>query len=195
MSMKLALVLFSVLTCLSLWFGVQETSKVVCRGKPLPITLLPGPKMTGPSFPLRFGGTREFPRPPVNSFPSDKPRRFVIGNHDEFTDFWKQFTSRMPPDNLAPLPEIDFSKETVIVSAMGERSMCCYWTIIDGACEVDGQVEVFISNVDDISCIGGYPILAHPADAVRIPRTDLPIVFRETRIPCAEWARQIKYSN
>jgi len=75
---------------------------------------------------------------------------------------------------------------------MGERPSCCNWTIIDGACEVDGQVEVFVSNVDDVRCIGSYPAVTYPADAVRLPQTDLPVVFRETQIPCTRWAKQFK---
>ena len=192
--MKLALICFSVLTSLSLWFGAQGMSPVICRGKPLPITLLPGPKMTGPELPLRFGGTREYPRPPINIFYSDKALRLVIKNRDEFSEFWKQLTARIPPANgIPPPPEVDFSKEMVVVAAMGQRPTSGYRTFIDGACEVDGQLEVFVSNVDDVSCIGRADVVTYPADAVRLPRTDLPIVFRETQIPCIQWARQIKY--
>ena len=66
-----------------------------------------------------------------------------------------------------------------------------YWTIIDGACEVDGQVEVFVSNVEDARCSGQFMVVTYPADAVRLPQTDLPIVFRETQIPCTQWAKQL----
>ena len=195
MVMKLALIVFSILTSLSMWFGAQGTP-VVCRGKPLPITLLPGPKMTGPELPLRFGGTRPYPRPPVNIFPSDNSLRLVIKNRDEFSNFWKQLTSRIPPGNgIPPPPEIDFTKEMIVVSAMGQRPSSGYRTVIDGACEVDGQVEVFVSNVEDVSCIGVATVLTHPADAVRLPRTDLPVVFRETQIPCKELVKQIHYQD
>ena len=90
--MKLSLIFFSVLTSLSLWFAPQGTPPVVCRGKPLSIELLPGPKMTGPSLPLRFGGTRQLPGPPVNSFLSENALRLVIKNRDEFSDFWNGYT-------------------------------------------------------------------------------------------------------
>jgi hypothetical protein len=194
--MKLAVVFFSVLTSLSLWLVAQQTPPVICRGKPLPITLLPGPEMTGPSLPLRFGGTREFPRPPVNSFPSDSALRLVIKNRDEFNNFWKRLTARVPPGQwVPPPPEIDFSKEMVVVAAMGTRPTSGYWTIIDGACEVDGQIEVFVSNVEDVSCVGRFPAVTTPADAVRLPRTDLPVVFRETQIPCIQWGKQVKLLN
>ncbi len=189
--MKLALIIFSALSSLSMWFPAQETRPVTCRGKSLSITLLPGPEMSGPSLPLRFGGTRPFPRPPINSFPSDKPLRLVIKNRDELSDFWKRFTAPLPPGNwVPPVPEIDFSKAMIIVAALGSRPSSGYWTIIDGACEVDGQVEVFVSNVEDVRCHGQFAVLTHPADAVRLPQTDLPIVFRETQVSCKQWYDQ-----
>lgn len=161
----------------------------MCRGKALPIQLLPGPKMTGPALPLRFGGTREFPRPPINSFPSQKPLRLVIKTREEFRDFWKQFTAPIPPSNgIPPPPEVDFSKEMVVVSAMGQRPSSGYWTIIDGACEVNGQVEVFVSNLEGgVSCGAAFAVVTYPADAVRLPRTDLPVVFHETQLTCTQW--------
>ena len=194
--MKVALVFFSVLTSLSIWCATQDTPPATCRGKSLPITMLPGPKMTGPSVPLRFGGTRQFPGPPVNGFRSEKGKRFIIKNRDEFNDFWKQFTAPIPPENgEIPLPEVDFSKDMVIITAMGMRPTSGYWTVIDGACEVDGQVEVFVTSVEDTSCMGVFTAVTYPADAVRIPKTDLPIVFRDTNISCAEWMNRLQRSK
>ena len=186
--MKVVLIFLCVF--LSLLAGAQTTSPVVCRGKPLSITLLPGPKMTGPSLPLRFGGTREFPRSPFHSFKSDKAFRLVIKSRDEFSEFWKQLLAPVPPDQWPPLPEIDFAKEMIVVSAMGEKPTPGYWTIIDGACEVDGQVEVFVTNVDNDFC-SAFPVVSYPADAVRIPRSDLPVVFRETQLSCREWMKRV----
>jgi len=94
---KLALIFFSVLTSLSLWFGAQDKQPITCSGKPLPIMLLPGPKMSGPELPLRFGGSRPFPRPPINGYKSDNSFRLVIRTTDEFSDFWKKFTTSFQP--------------------------------------------------------------------------------------------------
>ena len=188
--MKLALICFSVLS-LSSWFGVQEKPPLECRGKPLPITILPGPKMTAIAVPLRFGGERPPPLPWVNGYPSKTPFRLVIRNRDEFSDFWKGLTAKVPPGQWAPsLPEIDFSKEMIVVAAMGERPSSGYSIMIDGVCEVDGHVEVFISSVEG-GCGGlQLAVVTAPADAVRIPKTDLPIVFRETQVPCDYWFKQ-----
>jgi hypothetical protein len=185
--MKLALIFF--VTTLALGFATQGTQPIVCRGKSLPIALLPGPKMTGPSMPLRFGGTREFPRPPIHSFLTEKEFRLVINTRDEFSDFWTRFTAQIHPSNgTLPLPEIDFSKEMIVVAAMGQRPSSGYWIVIDGACEVDGQVEVFVSSLEGgISCGAALGVVTYPADAVRLPQTDLPVVFRETQVSCTEW--------
>lgn len=191
--MKLALIIFSVLTSLFLWFGAQGTSPVVCRGKPLPIQSLPGPQMTGPSLPLRFGGTREFPRPPINSFPTENALRLVIKNREEFSELWKRLTAQVQPaDGVPPLPDIDFSKDMVVVAAMGVRPMSGYSIMIDGACEVDGQVEVFVTSVEAGGCAGQLQIVTSPADAVRLPQTELPVVFRETQVGCKEWLNLMK---
>jgi hypothetical protein len=193
-TMKPALIFLSVLGGFSLWIVPQWPSRLECKGKPLPIAMLPGPKMTGPSLPLRFGGTRPFPGPPVNSFRSETGFRLVIKSQEEFKDFWHRFTSQMPPDSKAPMPEVDFSKHMIVVSAMGQRPTSGrYQIFIDGACEVDGRVEVFVSNVDNPKCIGGFTTLSYPADAVLIPRTDLPVVFRENQISCADWKNFIRY--
>jgi len=138
--------------------------------------------------PLRFGGTREFPRPPITGFRSDKSFREVIRNREEFIDFWKRLHAPVSPGGFVlPLPAIDFSKEMIVVAAMGVRPTSGYSILIDGACEVDGQVEVFVSSVEDVSCVGVFTTLTYPADAVRLPRSDLPVVFRETQLSCKEW--------
>ena len=148
--------------------------------------------MTGPSLPLRFGGTREYPRPPINGFHTEKGFREVIKSREEFSDFWKRFTAPISPVNqIPPPPEIDFSKEMIVVSAMGMQPTTGYWTIIDGACEVDGQIEVFITNVANKTC-GAFPTVTYPADAVRLPRSNLPIVFRETQISCTEFSNLLQ---
>jgi len=193
--MKPALILFFVLTSLSI-LGAQERQPAICRGKSLPITLIPGPKMTVfASLPLRFGGTRPPPLPWVHSFPSDKPLRLVIKSRDEFSDFWKRLTAPVPPGRwVPPLPEIDFSKEMIVVAAMGSRPSSGYLIFIDGACEVEGQVEVFVSSVES-TCGAELGVVTAPADAVRLPRSDLPIVFRETHLSCTESRDLFKRSS
>ena len=185
--MKLALIVFFVLTSLSFGVGAQETAPAVCRGKPLPITIMPGPKMTAVAVPLRFGGERPPPLPWFSSFPSKTPFRLVIRNRDEFCDFWKRLLAPVAPGKWVPaMPEFDFSKEMIVVAVMGERPSSGYSIMIDGVCEVDGHVEVFVSSVEGGPCGAQLAVVTAPADAVRIPQTDLPVVFRETKIACTD---------
>lgn len=181
--MRLVLIFLSVLTSLSLSFGGQVKPRATC-GKPLPITTFPSPAVTSFSLPLRFGGTRPIPLPYVNGFPSETAVRLVIRNRDQFSDYWKQLTSRAQPHKVPPVPEVDFAKETVVVAAYGITSSGG-GIFIDGVCEVDGQVEVFVNTVEG-SC-GAQPAVARaPADAIRFPRTELPVVFVDTKISCME---------
>ena len=191
--MKLALICFSVLTSVALWFG-QETAPTVCRGKPLPISILPGPTMQSIAVPLRFGGERPLPLPWFNSFPSKTSFRLVIRNRDEYSELWKRRIAPVPPgDWVPPMPEVDFAKDMIVVAAMGERPSSGYGIIIDGACEVEGHVEVFVtSNEGGSSCGAQLAVVTAPADAVRIPQTDLPVVFREFQVPCDYWPKLLK---
>jgi hypothetical protein len=74
----------------------------------------------------------------------------------------------------------------VVVAAMGTRPSSGYSIFIDGACEVDGQVEVYVTSIENDKCVG-LAVLTAPADAVRLPQTDLPVVFRETQFTCTQW--------
>jgi hypothetical protein len=135
-------------------------------------------------LPLRFGGTRPPPRPWINSFPSETPFRLVIRTREEFSDFWKRRIAPVPPGKwVPPMPEVDFSKDMIVVAAMGAKPSSGYGIMIDGACEVDGHIEVFVSSAG--GCGGlQLAIVTAPADAVRIPQSDLPVVFHEIQTPC-----------
>ena len=188
--MKLALIFFFVLTSLSMSVNPQGTPPITCRGKPLSIKMLPGPILTGPRLPLRFGGTRQFP---LMGFPSDTSARQTIKNRDELNDAWNLLGTRtFVGKPFPPPPEIDFSKEMIVSAAMGERPTSGYWIVIDGACEVDGRVEVFVSSVEGTVCEGHgqFPTVTYPADAVLIPQTNLPVVFRETQLSCKQWHKE-----
>ena len=186
--MKLALIFFSVLASLSISFAAQEKAPIVCRGKPLSVTMLekPGVEMRVPPIPIRFGGTRYGPVWQLHA----NPIRLVIKNRDEFNNFWKGLAS--PGRFLPPLPEVDFSKEMIVVIGMGLRPSPGFVIMIDGACEVDGQVELFVSKVEDGPCGAVPDVVTSPADIVRIPRSDLPVVFRETQVPCVKWDEHLK---
>jgi len=192
--MKLFLVfcLLMFLASASTYSSEQEKEAPFCTGKPVSITTLPEPKMTFAPIPLRSGGTREFPK---IHFLSDGPLQFVIRDRIQFTDFWKRAQIfAIPGVGFPPMPEIDFSKKMLVAVVMGNKPTPGYQIIIDGACETDGHLEVFVTSIDPTGC-SQFEGQSAAADIVILPRTDLPVVFRETKVDCKELQKQLMRPN
>ena len=192
--MKLFLVfcLLMFLASASTYSSEQEKEAPFCTGKPVSITTLPEPKMTFAPIPLRSGGTREFPK---IHFLSDGPLQFVIRDRIQFTDFWKRAQIfAIPGVGFPPMPEIDFSKNMLVAVVMGNKPTPGYQIIIDGACEIDGHLEVFVTSIDPTGC-SQFEGQSAAADIVILPRTDLPVVFRETKVDCKELQKQLMRPN
>jgi hypothetical protein len=157
-------------------FGVVppfcEPPKSVCRGKTVAVSLLERPygrKLYGRRIAYLPGGISQ-------------RARLVIRGRDEFNELWNKIMINNI-SNKPPLPEVDFSREMIIVAAMGHQPNI-YEILIDSACEVDNQLEVLvrITKFDWCGLMAG--LLPEPVDIVRLPKTDLPVVFRETELSC-----------
>ena len=176
------------LTTASTSSSEQKKEVPFCTGKPVSITMLPEPKMTYAPVPLRSGGTRE---PPKINFPSDGPLQFVIRDRIQFTDFWKRAQIfAIPGVGVPPMPEIDFSKKMLVAVVMGNKPTPGHQIIIDGACEIDGHLAVFVTSIDASRC-SQLEGKSAAADIVILPRTDLPVVFRENKVDCNEWRDEL----
>ena len=146
-----------------------KTLKSVCRGKTVAVSLLERPyglKLYGQRTSYLKGGISQ-------------RARLVIRDRAEFNELWQQIMRQV--SDKPPLPEVDFSREMLIVAAMGFQPSP-YEIIIDSACEVDNQLEVLvrITKFDWCGAIAG--LLPETVDIVRLPKTDLPVVFRETEV-------------
>ncbi len=150
----------------------------VCRGKSVAVSLMEHPfglKMYGRRTSYLSGGISQ-------------RARLLIRNRDEFIEFWNQM---MPvASEKPPLPEIDFSREMIIVAAMGKQPSR-YGILIDSACEVDNQLEVLVRSIKLPTCGAEAGLPPEPVDIVRLPKTDLPVVFREieTTFDCKDLLR------
>ena len=148
-----------------------KTPKSVCRGKTVAVSLLERP------FGLKLYGRRtSYLRGGIS-----QRARLVIRDRAEFNELWNKIMSTT--SDKPPLPEVDFSREMLIVAAMGQQPSP-YEIIIESACEVDNQLEVLvrITKFDWCGAIAGP--LPETVDIVRLPKTDLPVVFRETEVAC-----------
>lgn len=146
-----------------------DTPKSVCRGKPVAVSLLERP------YGLKLYGRRTaYLRAGIS-----ERARLVIHNREEFNKLWQQIMRQA--SDKPPLPEVDFSREMLIVAAMGSQSST-YEILIDSACEVDNQLEVLVRSTRFLPCGAYAGLLPETLDIVRLPKTDLPVVFRETEV-------------
>ena len=109
--------------------------------------------------------------------------RLVIRDRDEWRDVWKALNEPVMPSLPMPrLPEIDFSREMVVVVAMGQRPTLGYNIVVDRAHEIDDQLEVVvISTSPGHNCILGQMVTA-PLEIAVLPRTEVSVVFKETEV-------------
>jgi hypothetical protein len=70
----------------------------------------------------------------------------------------------------------------LIVAAMGQQPSSGYEIIIESACEVDNQLEVVVRSANYAKCGLQLGVVTAPVDIVRVPKTNLPVVFRETEV-------------
>jgi hypothetical protein len=137
-----------------------------CRGKRVAVLSLERPfglKMYGQRTSYLSGGI-------------SRRARLVIRTRDQFNELWNEITSST--SDKPPLPAVDFSREMLVVAATGPQKEF-HQLIIDSACEVDNQFEVIVRNTKSVPCGASIGLLPQPVDIVRLPKTDLPVVFRE----------------
>ncbi len=155
-----------------------QPGEQTCRGKSIPVSVLnvSGVRYSEPRLTsVLHGGIAE-------------RSRLVIRDRDAFKKLWDQIVGVQ--SDKQPLPDVDFSREILVVAAMGERPSGGFEIIVDRACEVDNHLEVFVRSVDFSSCGMQVQVLTAPVDIVRIPRTELSVVFRETEVShCKEPSR------
>jgi len=159
---------------------VPATREAVCLGKSIPVSLmepLSRMKVHGRRLPFLNGGISQ-------------RARFVIRDRNEFNNFWQQLfrsTSEKPA-----LPEIDFSREMIVVAAMGQQPSSGYEIIIESACEVDNRFEITVRSTNLLKCGAQLGVITEPVDIVRLPKTVLPVTFREIEVTsdCKELLRR-----
>ena len=167
--MKFVLLACSIALFLSCPAQQNLPKEAVCRGKSIPVTPLDvGVKVNGPQrTSLLYGGISQ-------------RSRLVIRDAEAFNQLWEQLTGQQ--SERPPLPKVDFSREMLVVAAMGTRPSSGFDIIVESACEVDNKLEVYVRSTDYSKCGLQLGVITAPADIVRVAKTDLPVVFRETEV-------------
>src|SRR5512140_1907274 len=106
--------------------------------------------------------------------------RQVIQDEATWRAVWQQiFAGRVPQPALEP---VDFSKETVLLAAMGDCSTGGFAIAIDGAfTDANGTTAAVSSTTPDPMCMGGMmtaQVITQPLDIVAIPKASA-VTFAE----------------
>src|SRR5688572_17512819 len=137
---------------------LRVTQEIAHQGKPVPITLL-GPKRWAQRTPFA-----------PNSAVEEK-FRLVVRDRATWLGLWKRIYQHIPSNGPYPeLPEVDFSREMLVVAAMGLQPTSGYSIIIDSAYERDDRLEVVVKSVITVKCYGVLMMVTAPLDIVRLPK-------------------------
>jgi hypothetical protein len=89
--------------------------------------------------------------------------------------------------SLPPLPAVDFTRDMVVVVALGTRPSGGYSIYVDSAHAVaNGGTEVVVHKVNLGAGCGATAALTQPVDIALLPRRDGQVTFRDrtTAPPC-----------
>lgn len=174
-----------VLFCRHVHAIAQITRRPDSGGTAVRVTQL-GPERSGPRWSYRDHSCLS------------SPARIVIRDRETWDEQWKQMwagsacsggrsftmdaSGHFVPMTIPAAPEIDFSREMIIVAAMGP-------TLRDGitieeAYERSGKLEVVVRSISPGSC-GSFAVQlqmrTQPVEIVRIVKSERPVVFREIK--------------
>jgi len=112
----------------------------------------------------------------------DAPQNYVVRERDEWLRTWVMLFPGGPTSLPPPLPDVDFSREMVVVAALGSRPSSGFEIVFTGAAETDGVVTMELeTRTPSPRCVTATVITA-PADIARIPRRNGQVLFRPTPI-------------
>jgi len=82
----------------------------------------------------------------------DNPERIIVRDPDSWQTLWVRINGTLSP--LPPTPAVDFSREMLVVVALGARSSGGYGILVDGANESDNAgITVTVRSISPKNCI------------------------------------------
>ena len=110
-----------------------------------------------------------------------KPEQLVIKDAKEWREVWERIHCKVISP-VPPLPEIDFTKEMLVVVALGTRPTGGYGIFVDRAVDKNNRREITVGKQTPGKNCFTTQALTQPVDIVRLPKTDLPVSFKETEV-------------
>jgi hypothetical protein len=104
-------------------------------------------------------------------------KQLVITNQIQWAEIWQKH-SVQNKEPKKPAPEVDFSKQSVLFVALGQKRTGGYSVGITDVQKKDGKTEVIVQTTSPKP--GGFQIqaLTAPFVAVAVPRIEGPVEFK-----------------
>ena len=105
------------------------------------------------------------------------PLRRVVSDEAAWRATWSVLWLSQP--SATPRPAVDFTRERVVVVALGERPTAAYGVVMDSAVAAPGRLTVWSHVVLSPAGCFGVDVVTQPVNLVRLPRVDGAIEFRD----------------
>jgi PrcB C-terminal len=108
----------------------------------------------------------------------EQPQTVVVRDRDTWVRVWNEIYRRLSP--TPPLVEVDFSKEMVILAALGTQPSSGFEVLFTSASESDGVVTVEVeARTPGPRCVT-LTVLTSPLDLARVPTRSGTVLFHTT---------------
>lgn len=108
----------------------------------------------------------------------DQPGRIVVRDPSSWQAIWAQIYRGYSP--MPSAPAVDFSREMIVVVALGSRSSGGYSILVDGANEArNAGLVVTVRSISPGPKCGVTAALTQPVDIARVPRREGEVGFLE----------------
>ena len=101
----------------------------------------------------------------------------MVRDVSTWSKLWQAIWLRHSP--LPPRPEVDFSRDMLVVAALGTRPTGGYEIYVDSAYQRTDHLEVVIRTVAPGEGCGRFQAVTQPVDIARLRRSSQPVRYRE----------------
>ena len=108
-----------------------------------------------------------------------EPQRLLIRDQASWQQAWAAIWTRH--SSQPAMPDVDFTREMIVLAALGERPTGGYGIFIDSAAAGSGRVTLRIRSVSPANGCGVTTALTQPVDIARLPRREGPAVFTDVQ--------------
>lgn len=103
--------------------------------------------------------------------------RLVVRDRAAWQDLWRRIWSGRSP--VPPAPDIDFTRDMVVVVALGERPTGGHGILVDSAQQRSNGLTVVVRTIAPGRGCMLTQALTQPVDIARLPRHDGPVEFED----------------